>query len=211
MDVQVGERLQQPTERLDQRVDFRETGRGLGADEGGAPAVGVDQVDEIVLGLRFHTRPEHAAGGVRSLPTDVMESRASAFGFEHVGGGERVGVANRAVFLLGDLRGGDAKAKEAGVHRVESFFDGRVIQKILVDVGAQLGTGVHKRAAGDGADLVDDRRGKAGVEYSRTGGTCSTEEKNFHEEGVYTNRTTEVRSVHGQMGISGSEIPLDRD
>jgi hypothetical protein len=142
----------------------------------------VDKFDEVVLGLRFHARPKHAAAGLGSLPADVMEGRAGAFVFEHVGGGERVGIGDGAVFLLGNLRGGNAEAEKAGIDGAEDLFDGRVIQKILVDKGAQLGTGVHQRAPGDGAHFVDDGSGKAGVEDGCTRGACCAEEEDFHGE-----------------------------
>ena len=42
VDVEVGEGFEEAAEGLDQGVNFREAGRGLGVDEGGAPAIGVD-------------------------------------------------------------------------------------------------------------------------------------------------------------------------
>src|SRR5258708_23628421 len=180
MYIKFGEWFQQTTDRLDQRVEFGHAGRRLGVDESGAPAIGVDKFDEIVRGLCLHAAPEHAAAGLGSLPADVMESRARAFGFEHVGGGERIGVSDGAVLLLGNLRGGNGEAEQASVGGVEGFFDGRVIQKILVNKSAQLGTGVHERAANDGADFVNDRSGKASIKNGCAGGTCCAEGKNLH-------------------------------
>jgi len=95
-----------------------------------------------------------------------MEGRAGTESFEHLGGGESVGVGDFAVVLFGDLRGRDAEAEEAGVDIAESFLDGGVIQKILVDVGAEFGIGVHERAASDGADFVDDGGREASVKDS---------------------------------------------
>ena len=96
VDVEVGEGFEETSEGLDHRVEFREARGGLGVDEGGAPAVGFDEFDEIVLGLRLDARPELAAVGASARAADVMERRARTFGFEHVGGGERVRVHTRA-------------------------------------------------------------------------------------------------------------------
>lgn len=75
---------------------------------------------------------------------------------------------------------GDAEAEEASVYGAEGFLRGGIIEKILVDVGAQLGAGVHERAAGDGADLVDDRGGQAGVEDGVADGASGAEKQDFH-------------------------------
>src|ERR1700722_4569303 len=73
VDVEVGEGFEETSEGLDHRVEFREARGGLGVDEGGAPAVGFDEVDQVLLGLRFDASPEQAAAGLGSLPADVME------------------------------------------------------------------------------------------------------------------------------------------
>jgi len=185
VDVEVGEGLEEAAEGLDHRVEFGEARGRLGVNEGGAPAVGFDEVDQVLLGLRFDARPEHAAAGLGSLPADVMEGPAGALQFEHVGGGERVGVGDGAVFLLGNLRGGDAEAKQAGVSGTKGVFDGRVIQKILVNERAQFGTGVHERAADDGANFVNDGRCETRIENSRASGTRCAKEKDFHRSSLH--------------------------
>ena len=166
--------------RVEDGVEFGKSGGGLGVDEGGAPAVGCDERDEIEFDLGFDLGPEHAAVGLSSLPADVMEGGGGTLALEHLGSGEGVGVGDGAVVLFGDLRGGDAEAEEAGVDEAKGFLHGGVIEKILVDERAEFGTGVHEGAAGDGADFVDDGGGEAGVEDSCAGGTCGAEEEDFH-------------------------------
>ena len=170
---------------------------GLGVDEGGAPAVGFDEGDEIVFRLGFHAGPEEAAVGASSLPTDVMEGRAGTEEFEHFGGGEGVRVGDFAVVLLGNLRGGDAEAEEAGIDGAEGFLYGGIIEKILVNVGAEFGMGVHERAASDGADFVDDGGGEAGVKDGCADGAGCAEEEDFHAGGVYTKA-----EGHWRQGVS---------
>ena len=165
---------------MEEGVEFREGGGRLGVNECGAPAIGVDECDEVEFDLGFYAGPEHPAVGRSSLPADVVEGGARAFGFEHLGCSESVGVGDFAVVLSGDLRGGDAEAEETGINGAEGFLDGGVIQKILVDEGAEFGTGVHERAAGDGADLVDDGGGEASVEDAAACGTCGSKEEDFH-------------------------------
>jgi hypothetical protein len=172
---------------MEESVKLGESGGGLGVNEGGPPAVGAEEGDEIEFDLRFDLGPEHAAVGVSSLPADVVEGRARTERLEHLGGGEGVGVGDFAVVLLGNLRGGDAKTEEASVDGVEGFLDGGVIQEIFVDVGTQLGIGVHERAAGDGADFVDDGGGEAGFKDGVACGTGGTEEEDFHQRRVYMN------------------------
>ena len=165
---------------MEEGVKLGEGGGRPGVDEGGAPAVGIDERDEVVLGLGFHAGPEHAAVGLSSLPADVMEGRVGTVALEHIGSGEGIGVGDGAVVVFGNLRGGNAEAEEAGVDGAEGFLDGGVIQEILVDEGAELGIGVHERAAGDGADFVDDGGGEAGFEDGVADGTSGAEEEEFH-------------------------------
>jgi hypothetical protein len=82
------------------------------------------------------------------------------------------------------LRDGSAETEKASIDGTESFLNGRVIQKILVNEGTELGAGVHQRAAGDGADFVNDGGGEAGVEDGVADGTGSAEEEKFHERKV---------------------------
>jgi hypothetical protein len=189
VDVESGERLEEAAEWNEESVDFGKAGRRLGVNEGGAPAIGIDELDEIVLGLGLDASPKEAARWASSLPADVVKSRAGALGFEHIRGSKRVGVGDLAVFLFRYLRGGDAEAEEAGVDGPEGFLDRGVIQKIVVDESAKLGIGVHERATGDSADFVDDGGGAAGFEDGIANGTGGTKEKDFHKKKVYTNRT----------------------
>lgn len=78
VDVKAGERLGKAAEWREERVKFWHGGRGLGIDEGGAPAVGVDEGDEVLFGLGFDARPDHTTVQISSLPADVVESRAGA-------------------------------------------------------------------------------------------------------------------------------------
>jgi hypothetical protein len=50
-----------------------------------------------------------------------------------------------------------------------------------VNESAQLRAGVHQRAAGNGSNLVDNRRGDAGVKDRISDGTRGAEEKNLHK------------------------------
>jgi len=190
VDVESGERLEEAAERNEESVDFGKAGRRLGVNEGGTPTVGINELDEVVLGLGLNASPEKAAGGASSLPADVMESRAGALGFEHIGGSKRVGVGDLAIFLFRYLRGGDAEAEQAGIDGSEGFLDRGVIQKIVVHESAKLGIGVHERAAGDSADFVDDGGGAAGFEDGGANGTGGTEEKDFHSAQNCTARST---------------------
>ena len=192
VDVEAGKALENAADGIEEGVNFGEAGGGWGVDEGGAPAIGGDELDEVVFGLRFHAGPEEAAVGASSLPADVMEGGAGTEEFACYGGGERVRVGDFAVFVFGDLRGGDAETEEAGVDGAEGFLNGGIIQKILVDVGAEFGICLHERAAGDGADFVDDGRGKAGVKDGCAGGTCCTEKENFHKGRVCHERRGQV-------------------
>jgi hypothetical protein len=164
VDVEAREGLEETAERKKETVEYRKAWRGLGLDEGGTPAVGIDQFDEVALGLRLDTSPKKATGRASSLPADVVEGRSRTLGFEHVGGGEGVGVGDLAIVLFGHLGGGDAKAEEAGIDGSESFLYRGVIQKILVDKGAEFGIRVHQRTTRDGADFVDNGSSAAGFE-----------------------------------------------
>jgi hypothetical protein len=180
VDVESWEWFQDAAKWDEEGVELGEAGGRLGVDESGAPAVGVDELDEIVFGLGLDAGPLHAALRVSSLPADVMEVGVGTVALEHVGGGERVGIADGAVVFFRDLRGGDTKAEKAGIDAAEGFFDGGVIQKILVDVSAELGAGVHQRPARDGADFVNDGGGEAGLEGGVADGTGGAEEEDFH-------------------------------
>jgi hypothetical protein len=184
VDVKPGERLEEAAERNEESVDFGKAGRRLAVNEGGAPAIGINELDEVVLGLGLDASPKEAAGGASSLPADVVESRAGALGFEHIGGSERVGVGDLAIFLFRNLGGRDAEAEQAGIDRPEGFLYRGVIQKIMVDEGAKLGIGVHERATADGADFVDDGGSAAGFEDGIADGTGGTEEEDFHGRGI---------------------------
>ena len=162
--VEAGEWLEEAAQPKDGSVELRKAWGRLGIDEGRAPAVGVNEFDEVMLGLGLDTGPKEAAAGTSSLPADVVEGRSGTLGFEHVGGGEGVGVGDLAVALFGDLGGGDAKTKEADIDGSESFLYRGVIQKVLVDKGAEFGIRVHQRTARDGADFVDNGSGAAGFE-----------------------------------------------
>jgi len=164
VDVEAREGLEETAKRKEEAVEYRKARRGLGVDEGGTPAVGIDQFDEVALSLRLDASPKKATGRASSLPADVVEGRSGTLGFEHVGGGQGVGVGDLAVALFGDLGGGDAKTEEAGIDGSESFLYRGVIQKILVDKGAEFGIRVHQRTARDGADFVDNGSGAAGFE-----------------------------------------------
>jgi hypothetical protein len=180
VDVESGERLEEAAERNEESVDFGKARRRLGVNEGGAPAIGINEFDEVVLGLGLDASPKEAAGGASSLPTDVVESGGGALGFKHVGGGESVGVGDLAVVLFRNLGGGDAEAEQAGIDGPEGFLDRGVIQKIMVDESAKLGIGVHERATGDGADFVDDGGGAASFEDGIANGAGGAEEEDFH-------------------------------
>jgi hypothetical protein len=78
------------------------------------------------------------------------------------------------------LRDGDTEAEQAGVNAAEGLFDGGVIEKILVNEGAQLGAGVHQRAARDGADFINDRSVETSIEDCPARGTGGAEEEDFH-------------------------------
>jgi len=68
VNVEAGKWLEKAADGVDGGVELRESGGGLGVDEGGAPAVGFDHGDEIEFDLGFDLRPEHAAVGLSSLP-----------------------------------------------------------------------------------------------------------------------------------------------
>jgi len=181
VDVEAGNGLEKAPDGIGEGVDFRQSGRRWRIDESGTPAIGVDELDEVVFGLGFDAGPKHAGIGVSSLPADVVESRVGAVTLEHVGGGERVRVRDGAVILFGNLRGGDAEAKETGVDAAEGLFNRGVIEKILVDVGTELGAGVHQRTAGDGADFVDDGGSGASLQNGVADGTSGAEQEDFHD------------------------------
>ena len=109
-----------------------------------------------------------------------MESGSGTVALEHVGSGERKGIGDFAVVVSGDLGNGSAEAEEASVDGTKGFLNSGIIQKILMDVSAELGAGVHQRAAGDGTDLVNDGSAEAGVEDGVADGTGATEEEEFH-------------------------------
>ena len=181
VDVEAREGLEETAEREKETVKYRKAWRGLGVDEGGTPAVGIDQFDQVALSLRLDASPKKGTRRTSSLPADVVEGRSGTLGFEHVGSGERIGVRDLAVVLFGDLSGGDADAEEAGIDGAEGFLDCAVIQKILVNEGAELGSRVHEGTAGDGTNFVNDGSGAAGFEDGVTDGAGGAKEENFHE------------------------------
>src|SRR5262249_42221022 len=83
--------------------------------------------------------------------------------------------------LFRNLRDGDAEAKEAGVNAAEGFFYGRVIQEVFMNIGAQLGTGVHERATHDGANFGDNGRSGAGFQSGVANRPGGAEKKNYHD------------------------------
>ena len=181
-DVEAGKRPEETAQWKNDCVVFRHGRGGLGVDERRAPAIRIDEFDEILLRLTFHAGPEHAALGVGSLPADVMEGRAGALGFEHLRSGKRHGVGNFAVILVGNLRDRSAETEKACVDAAEGFLDGRIIQKILVNESAELGVRVHERPADNGANFIDDGCGGASVKDRISDGTGGAEEKDFHED-----------------------------
>src|SRR5208282_5848428 len=78
------------------------------------------------------TRDQNIRVRASSLPADVVKRRAGAFGFEHLGRRQRVGIGDLAVLLAGYLRGGHAQAKKTRIHAVEGFLHRGVIHEILV-------------------------------------------------------------------------------
>ena len=53
VDVEAGERLGEAAQGKEKGIKFRHAGRRLGVNESRTPAVGVDEFDKILLGLRL--------------------------------------------------------------------------------------------------------------------------------------------------------------
>jgi len=79
------------------------------------------------------------------------------------------------------LRDGSPETEEAGVNGLKSFLGSGVIEKIFVDVSAELGIGVHQRATGDDADFVNDGGSEAGFEDGVADRAGCAKEENLHE------------------------------
>ena len=89
-------------------------------------------------------------------------------------------VRNLPIPLPGNLRRGDAQAKETGIDIHEGFFDRREIQIIVVDEYTKFFVGEAQRTPGNCANLFNGRRGKARPENTAARGTTRPKDENIY-------------------------------